>query len=245
MKQSETIGKLAAALKQAQAEMKPATENAKGNYGKFADLGEIIDTIRAVSVPNGLSFSQFPVGDAGGVGVETILMHESGEWLSDAIYLPFASDGGRNSAQVAGGIVTYLRRYSLASIFGVYTDEDTDGQAPRQQPRQTQQPAPKSEAPAPVSSGTPTTSVHASHAQPFVLVGKANETWNELKAYAKAQGYAINPDGTVNDYNLAEGIRKGGFTPVDNKLRTLDAAEAMDALKKRIAEKQGRIAVPA
>lgn len=132
MNKSESIAKLAAALAKAQSQMEPAKKDTKGNFGKFADLGEVIDTIRKVSTPNGLSFSQFPVGDAAGVGVSTILMHESGEWLSDTIYLP-SSDamGGRNGAQIAGGNITYLRRYALSSVFGVYADEDTDGQQTR------------------------------------------------------------------------------------------------------------------
>lgn len=145
MNKSETIGKLAAALAKAQGQMEAAKKDTKGNFGKFADLGEVIDTIRKVSVPNGLSFSQFPVGDSAGVGVSTILMHDSGEWLSDTIYLPTSDEmGKRNGAQVAGGNITYLRRYALASVFGVYADEDTDGTQPaRVQPaRQAQSTTP-------------------------------------------------------------------------------------------------------
>jgi hypothetical protein len=144
MNKSDTIGKLAAALSKAQSQMEPAKKDTKGNFGKFADLGEVIDTIRRVSTPNGLSFSQFPVGDAAGVGVSTILMHESGEWLSDTIYLPATEEmGKRNGAQAAGGNITYLRRYALASVFGVYADEDTDGnQTARHTPQAKPQAAP-------------------------------------------------------------------------------------------------------
>ena len=155
MNKSDNIGKLAAALAKAQAEMEPARKATKGNFGKFANLGEVIDTICKVSTTNGLSFSQFPVGDAAGVGVSTILMHESGEWLSDTIYLPSSEAmGGRNGAQIAGGNITYLRRYALASVFGVYADEDTDGEQKQPQPQQRTQQAQPSE-PKPVVNPNP------------------------------------------------------------------------------------------
>lgn len=136
MNKSESIAKLAGALAKAQSQMEPAKKDTKGNFGKFADLGEVIDTIRKVAAPNGLSFSQFPVGDSAGVGVSTILMHESGEWLSETIYLPVSEDmAKRNGAQNAGSNITYLRRYALAAAFGVYADEDTDGQQPQRTPQ--------------------------------------------------------------------------------------------------------------
>lgn len=142
MNKSESIAKLAGALAKAQSQMEPAKKDTKGNFGKFADLGEVIDTIRKVAAPNGLSFSQFPVGDSAGVGVSTILMHESGEWLSETIYLPVSEDmAKRNGAQNAGSNITYLRRYALAAAFGVYADEDTDGQQPARQAQQTQRAA--------------------------------------------------------------------------------------------------------
>jgi hypothetical protein len=134
MNKSDTIGKLAAALAKAQGEMEPAKKESRGNFGAFADLGDVIDAIRKVSTPNGLSFAQFPVGDAAGMGVTTILMHDSGEWLSDSIYLPISEEmSKRNGAQLAGINITYLRRYALAAAFGVYADVDTDGSQPRNQ----------------------------------------------------------------------------------------------------------------
>jgi hypothetical protein len=141
MNKSDTIGKLAAALSKAQAAMEPAKKESRGNFGAFADLGDVIDAIRKVSTPNGLSFSQFPVGDSAGMGVTTILMHESGEWLSDTIYLPISDEmSKRNGAQLAGINITYLRRYALAAAFGVYADLDTDGNQGTQ-PARNQQPA--------------------------------------------------------------------------------------------------------
>ena len=49
-------------------------------------------------------------------------MHESGEWLEDAILLPVTAEKGKSQAQLAGSVVTYLRRYSWAAVLGMYHD---------------------------------------------------------------------------------------------------------------------------
>ncbi len=149
MKHSDSITKLAAALTKAQAEMKPAEKNASNPFlkSKFADLGAVIETARAPLAKNELSLSQFPVAQEGQIGVDTILMHSSGEWLSEAVFLPLGEERGKSQAQVMGSIITYLRRYSYASVLGIYADEDEDAQPRQSQQQQHQAPPPKSEAP--------------------------------------------------------------------------------------------------
>ena len=132
MNKSDSIVKLAAALCKAQATMKAAPFNATNPFlkNKYADLGSVIETARKPLAENGLSFTQLTIGDAHTIGVETVLMHESGEWLSSTISLDTSDEKGKSSAQVAGSIISYLRRYSLAAIIGIYADEDTDGSKP-------------------------------------------------------------------------------------------------------------------
>ena len=72
------------------------------------------------------------------IGVTTILMHNSGEWLESTCWLELGDERGKSNAQVAGSIVTYLRRYSLASILGMYADEDGDGNKQDKQPEKKQ-----------------------------------------------------------------------------------------------------------
>ena len=136
MNKSETIGKLAEALSRAQAEMPAAKFNSVNPFlkNKYADLGSIIDTAKPVLGKFGLAVTQLPINDGEGrVGVETVLTHASGEWLSTQFSLPLADEKGKSGAQVAGSIVTYLRRYSLAAILGMYSDEDTDGNEVKQE----------------------------------------------------------------------------------------------------------------
>ena len=137
MEKSESIKLLAGALAQAQAEMPAVQFNATNPFlkNKYADLGAIISTSKPILGKNGLSVSQLVSTDNGNVGVTTVLMHNSGEWLESTAWLSLGEEKGKSQAQVAGSIITYLRRYSLASILGMYADEDGDGN-----------PAPKSEA---------------------------------------------------------------------------------------------------
>jgi len=130
MNKSNTIKELAAALALAQSEMKPVAMNSVNPFlkNRFADLGAMIEASRPVLAKHSLSLSQFPsVSERGDIGITTILMHASGEWLENTITLPVEIEKGKSQAQVAGSIITYLRRYSWAAVLGLYAEEDTDG----------------------------------------------------------------------------------------------------------------------
>ena len=132
MDHSEKIGNLAVALSQFQATVPSAPFDSKNPFlkNRYASLGSIIETARPVLDACGLSVSQIIVSYDNQVGIETILMHSSGEWISNVATLPIVEEKGKSSAQVAGSIVTYLRRYSYAAILGMYAEEDTDGNMP-------------------------------------------------------------------------------------------------------------------
>ena len=129
MNQSESIKELAAALCKAQAAMGGASKDKENPFFKknYADLGSVVAAIKGPFADNGLSYSQFPVSTDTSVGVDTILMHESGEWLSMSYYLPMT----KADPQKAGSAITYARRYALQSIAGI-PSEDDDGNAASQ-----------------------------------------------------------------------------------------------------------------
>lgn len=136
---SDSIQSLAAALAQAQAEFPAVPFNAVNPFlkNRYADLGAVIETARPVLAKNGLSFTQMVNSEAEYIGVTTVLMHASGEFLASNVLLPLSEERGKSQAQVAGSVVTYLRRYALASMLGLYADEDNDGQPHQPAPRQT------------------------------------------------------------------------------------------------------------
>lgn len=126
MDKSESLKELATALAKAQAEIENAhkTSNNPHFKSKYADLAEVINTVRPVFSAHGLSVTQMPSFEAGIASVETLLLHASGEWISSVSSAPVS----KQDAQGVGSAITYLRRYSLAAIAGV-AQEDDDGNA--------------------------------------------------------------------------------------------------------------------
>jgi hypothetical protein len=133
MNKSASIAKLAPALAKAQAEMPVVKMNAQNPFlkNKYADLGAVIETSRPILSKHGLAITQTPVSDGDKIGITTMLIHESGEWLEDTIFITSANNKGLSDAQNAGVVISYLRRYSWSSILGLYADEDNDGNHPK------------------------------------------------------------------------------------------------------------------
>jgi len=132
MNQSESLSNLAQALAKVQGKLRPAEENASNPFfkSKYADLGSVIASARELMAQNGLSVSQFPGPTTNGDALHyatltTILMHESGEWLSQDLTMPLA----KVDPQGYGSAITYARRYALAAVLGIVTGEDDDGNA--------------------------------------------------------------------------------------------------------------------
>jgi hypothetical protein len=140
MTRSESITHLATALAKAQAEMPVAPFDAQNKFlnNKYATLGAVIQASRPILAKHKLSLVQFPInggsatGDQPSIGVESVLAHESGEFITERILVPLTEEKGKSRVQSAGSTLTYLRRYSWASILGMYADEDTDGSSPVQ-----------------------------------------------------------------------------------------------------------------
>jgi hypothetical protein len=128
LNKSDSVGKLAAALSKAQGAIKGADKNAKNPHFKssYANLESVWIACRQALVDNELAVSQLPTGEGQTIGMETVLMHSSGEWMSSTFFVT-ARDA---SPQAVGSALTYLRRYGLAAIVGVApSDEDDDAEA--------------------------------------------------------------------------------------------------------------------
>lgn len=122
MIKSESIKELAIAFAKAQAEMgkaKKTSVNPAFKGSKYADLEEIIDTLKGVLPKYDLSYIQMP-GVAG--SLTTMLMHVSGEFIGETATTPLR----KQDPQGVGDAITYLRRYSLAAFAGI-AQQDDDG----------------------------------------------------------------------------------------------------------------------
>jgi hypothetical protein len=126
MMRSEAINELATALALAQGEIAHAKKESENPHFKhrYADLASIWDACRGALTKRGLSIVQSPRLIAGGdlwlVEVETTLLHQSGQSLSDILAVPV----NPASAQAVGSAITYARRYALASFVGVAPEDD-------------------------------------------------------------------------------------------------------------------------
>ncbi len=124
--QSDEIKQIASALSKASSSIKPALKSAENPFFKhnYADLKEIDHACRSALTENELAISQVIMPIDGIPFLVTILMHSSGEWIKS--YYPITYD--KSTPQAIGSGVTYARRYSLAAICNVVTEDD-DGEA--------------------------------------------------------------------------------------------------------------------
>ncbi len=123
---SDEIKQIASALSKAAAGIKPALKSAENPFFKssYADLKEIDHACRSALTENELAISQVTMPIDGIPFLVTILMHSSGEWIKS--FYPITYD--KSTPQAIGSGVTYARRYSLAAICNVVTEDD-DGEA--------------------------------------------------------------------------------------------------------------------
>jgi hypothetical protein len=118
---------LFAALVQCQGELGAALKDATNPHfkSKYADLASVVGAIKPVASKHGLGYVQCFHPSEGGVTVETIIVHTSGEHFSTG---PLFVPASKQDAQGYGSAITYARRYSLQTAFGVPADDD-DGNA--------------------------------------------------------------------------------------------------------------------
>jgi hypothetical protein len=147
MKQSEKIDQLAAALVKAQKDLKPAVKDSANPFfkSKYADLSSVWEACHLALENNGLAIIQLAVPAApGNVGLETVILHSSGEWMSGHAEAPLV----KNDPQSYGSATTYLRRYGLSAALGIMAeDDDAEGAMNRNRPTGQTVPIPKYVAP--------------------------------------------------------------------------------------------------
>lgn len=131
--QSEQIDQIATALSEFQRNLenpkrdrtvtvkhKDSNKSYKFSYTTFDKL---TDYLRPKCAEHGLSFYQGPIETARGFAIETYVLHVSGQWIASVLPVPFAGGG----MQALGSAVSYCRRYALAAILGVASEDDDDG----------------------------------------------------------------------------------------------------------------------
>lgn len=167
MERSEKFEQLPKALVAAQKLIGGAAKGAVNPFfrSKYADLGAVMEACKEALNSNGVAVLQ-PVGrDVNGQYVETILLHESGEWMSDKMTIRFpdrmvSPDTKKSETftpylapdpQAQGSAITYARRYALQSLLFIPAEDD-DGNKASARATPTPAPAPQAKpAPAPAA----------------------------------------------------------------------------------------------
>lgn len=126
MNKSESIVNIAIAMKNFQNEVEQPAKSADNPYfkSKYVPLPAVMASIKKSAAKHGLSYTQAPVSNEKGVGVQTMIMHESGEFIEFPVfYLPL----DKQTPQAGGSAITYAKRYSLSAAFGIDSEFDDDG----------------------------------------------------------------------------------------------------------------------
>jgi hypothetical protein len=123
MNKSESITELAKALVKFHSVMGKVSKDAANPFfkNKYASLSNIIEAVTKPLNDNGLSVLQLPSIE----GLTTLLLHESGEWISSVSATPVKD---ATDPQKLGSAITYARRYALGAILSLNIEEDDDGQ---------------------------------------------------------------------------------------------------------------------
>jgi hypothetical protein len=139
MRSSESIKSLSAALNKAQKEIGAAHKGANNPFfkSKYADLGAVMEACKEPLNKNGICVLQPVTSDGLTTFVETVLLHESGEWFASSLRV---SCKNPDNPQEMGSAISYARRYSLQSIMFIPAEDD-DGEkatAPQRKTETTQ-----------------------------------------------------------------------------------------------------------
>jgi hypothetical protein len=234
MNKSETIGQLALALSKAQGQMKFAAKDAANPFfkSKYADLASVIEAIKVPLSANGIAFVQATDFEDNAVIVETVLMHESGEWISGRLRM----QPTKNDPQGVGSAVTYAKRYGLQALAGVPSDDD-DGNAATGLHGAPQQQAPK---PAPKAAPAKP----KAHAK-GTISGDLSE--GDLSDIAPAPPAAGKPDGAtlsqvINAFatklNMTAPMIEAEYNKPMDQWTNADVAEARELFKHLLAERK-------
>ena len=135
METSETKAELFKAFANFKKKLKQPLKDANNPFfkSKYVPLENVVQVVDEAMTDTGLSYTQ-EIADLEEwyLRVDTIVLHESGEYM---VIKGSKVKPVKNDPQSAGSAITYARRYSLSTAFGIASDPDDDGNGASQQPK--------------------------------------------------------------------------------------------------------------
>ena len=124
---SDDLNELGAALAKAQGAMKGASKDSVNPFfkSKYADLASVWKACGEHLAANGISVVQMPESQGNQVAVTSMLLHSSGQYITNRLKVTAA----KADVQGVGSAITYARRYALAAMVGIYTEDDDGNSA--------------------------------------------------------------------------------------------------------------------
>lgn len=145
---SEQFDIVLAKLMKAKQEIGTVKKDSKNPFHKsnYASLNAYIDASEAHLIENGLILVQAGNGSfSEPIIVATLIHPESGQWIKS--YLPILN--AKQDSQGLGASVTYMRRYSIATLLGLVSEDDdgetASGRGKNEQQKKKTPPAEKTE----------------------------------------------------------------------------------------------------
>jgi hypothetical protein len=200
MNRSDTVGELAKALVQAQADFGPLVKGSKNEFfrSKYSDLSAVMDVIRGPLHEHGLCFVQTNEPDEPGfITLETTLIHTSGEWVAGRIRMPLV----KSDPQGYGSAMTYARRYALQAILGLAAEDDdaesaTQRKAPVDRSKPEKPPSPPAEPQTPPT-GQETPITAPQRKKLWAMMTEAGLDKDDAKAFYDRIGPKTSKDASV------------------------------------------------
>lgn len=124
METSEKFSSFFMALRAFQKECPPIKKDASNDYfgSKYATYEKIWASIRELVFEHGFAVSHGFTPYEKGVGITTLIVHESGEWLKTTAPLPLQ----KLDPQGVGSAQTYGERINLKGLLGLAIEDGTD-----------------------------------------------------------------------------------------------------------------------
>ena len=130
-----TKSNIAKAFVAAQKGFAPALKTSTNPHfkSKYADLAACVEAVIDSLNANGIALVQHTHECEGGVTIETVFLHESGESMSGGkLFVP----ASKHDAQGYGSALTYARRYSIQAACGIAPEDDDGNAATKSAPQQ-------------------------------------------------------------------------------------------------------------